>query len=847
MNFESLLLKQYNLKESLMESLKTVIEDNPHIPEQTIRGYHQNALPDNNKSDRLLNHVLKLHNAGEITPDRAAELKPPLTALHNTKQLGKLSQLKTLADHTNAITGLEDKTVTKKQKVDAVTPVIFENEHIVVKQHLDHDSAVRGAMLNSKNPMFDKTNEPGKAQWCLSVGGSTGLTHFNNYTKTGKHPLYTITNKKTNRVHALVADPTKDQSNFELRDEKDLNPYRTNAGMHKFMLGHPGIEKSKAGEFLAKISPVAEETRKLLGHNPSAETIHEVINTPNHPAHELLLDHPGVNTNALLNKIIPNKSLSTDLRLSAIQHKSVNAGGLGKINHDHITSILNDPEEPRSIKTAIIRNPGLTKDHVKTILAGNNDRFKNDVLSNPNSPITEHEIHHIVSTSTNSDLLSNALSHPKANVSHVNTLLGRNLMNTDIHHEMSKVPGLTADHITTLLNSKFNTNRSASQLMQSPNFNNSHAMLVVKNKPINTSDNYLRHSTVIDAINHKNANPDVTKAAIDTNEIDHKDLAFTKHGDLFPSVVNATIEYNNPEHLARVANSPVLTSDHINTIINRQQSHAGDRYHLNRARLTLLQRSDIKPEHISNMIKNTAHDAPWELNKAMTDHPRFNADHISQVINQAKTTGDNDLVSTLANHPKLTTDHITDMIKLKDRQLNKQLLNNDKLTPTHLTNILAHGVSENGHAAILNHPSLKSSHLDSIITNAVNTDSDKINQITALNHPKADSSTVDAALKSKVASSLMPYILKHPKLSNSNATTILQGDNEEHKLAVLHKGKHISGTNLALAQTDKSPTVRLAAINHPNVNLSHINTATNDTDNSVKQAALNVKKQRSIA
>ena len=101
------------------------MKDNPHIPEQTIRGYHQNALPDNNKSDRLLNHVLKLHNAGEITPDRASELKPPLTALHNTKQLGKLSQLKTLADHTNTATNDTDNLVkqaalnVKKQRLIA--------------------------------------------------------------------------------------------------------------------------------------------------------------------------------------------------------------------------------------------------------------------------------------------------------------------------------------------------------------------------------------------------------------------------------------------------------------------------------------------------------------------------------------------------------------------------------------------------------------------------------------------------------------------------------------------------------------------------------------------------------
>ena len=847
MNFESLLLAQYNLKGSLMESLDSVIKSNPNIPEQTIRDYHQHALPDNNKSDKLLSHVLKLHKTGEITPDRASELKPHLTALHNTKQLGKLSQLKTLADHTNATTGLEDKTVTKKERVDSSTPVLFENEHIIVKQHLNHESAIKGAMMHPENPMFNANKEPGKASWCLSVGGSTGLGHFNNYTKTGEHPLYTITNKKTNRVHALVADPSKDRSSYELRDEKDDNPYRTNASVHKFMLGHPGIEKTKAGEFLAKISPVAEETRKLLGHNPSTEQIHDIIHAPYHPAHELILDHPAVNTNALLNKIIPDKSISEELRYNAINHKSVNKGGLGKLDHDHITSILNDPEESTRIKSAIVRNPGLNTDHVKTILTGTNDRLKNDLLGNPNSPVTEDDIHHIVSTSTNSGLISNALSHPKANVSHINTVLKRNLLtNRDIHQEISKVPGLSADHITMLLNNKYRSNRSAEHLLRSENFNNSHALLLVKNKPIDSNDNYLRHSTLIDAINHKNSTPDVTKAVIDSKEIDPHNLTFTKHSDLFHSVVQGAIDTGNPEHMARIANSPVLSNDQINTIINHEPGYAGDRYHTNRAKLKLLERSDITSDHISNMIKSS-NEHPWELNKAIADHPLFNEDHINQFIKQSKVTGENYAVTPLANHPKLTHDHITDMIKLKDRQLNRQLLFNHKLTPTHLTNILAHGINETGHEAILNHPSLKSSHLDSIITNAIDTDSGKVNQINALNHPKADSSTVEAALKSKAASTLMPHILNHPKLSNGNAKTILQGDNEEHKLAVLHKGKHISGTNLTLAQTDKSPAVRLAAISHPNVNLSHINTAISDSDNSVKQAALNVKRQRSIA
>ncbi len=43
----------------IIESLNSVIKDTKDIPEDIIRQYYSNALPDNNKSDRLLQHVLK--------------------------------------------------------------------------------------------------------------------------------------------------------------------------------------------------------------------------------------------------------------------------------------------------------------------------------------------------------------------------------------------------------------------------------------------------------------------------------------------------------------------------------------------------------------------------------------------------------------------------------------------------------------------------------------------------------------------------------------------------------------------------------------------------------------------
>lgn len=59
MNFYNTLLEHYYL----IESLETTIKANPHIPENIIRHYHSTALPDNNKQDRLLSHVLRHHLA----------------------------------------------------------------------------------------------------------------------------------------------------------------------------------------------------------------------------------------------------------------------------------------------------------------------------------------------------------------------------------------------------------------------------------------------------------------------------------------------------------------------------------------------------------------------------------------------------------------------------------------------------------------------------------------------------------------------------------------------------------------------------------------------------------------
>lgn len=63
MKFRELI--EYNI---LLESLDSIIKQTKDIDPDTIKMYHKYALPDNNKSDRLLNHVLKMHRKGELKP-----------------------------------------------------------------------------------------------------------------------------------------------------------------------------------------------------------------------------------------------------------------------------------------------------------------------------------------------------------------------------------------------------------------------------------------------------------------------------------------------------------------------------------------------------------------------------------------------------------------------------------------------------------------------------------------------------------------------------------------------------------------------------------------------------------
>ena len=173
-------LKNVLIENFLNESLDSIIKDNKDIPESVIRKYHSDALDDNNKSDRALNFVLKLHRKGEIIPDEAKNLKPHMRVIAKANLFPKLKEVDNISKLHDLTEPHMNLSISKKEEIAKDSPVVFENNHIKITQHLSHDSAVKGAMLHKDNPMCSKTNEHGKAQWCVSVDGKTGEDNFNN-------------------------------------------------------------------------------------------------------------------------------------------------------------------------------------------------------------------------------------------------------------------------------------------------------------------------------------------------------------------------------------------------------------------------------------------------------------------------------------------------------------------------------------------------------------------------------------------------------------------------------------------------------------------------------------------
>jgi len=509
MTFYYTLLEHYQL----MESLESTIKSNPHIPESIIRGYHSTALPDNNKNDRLLSHVLKLHKSGNITPDSAHLLKPHLTALAATNQLHQLKNLNTLDDHVNATKDIMDKSITKKERVDINTPIIADTPDILVRQHLNHESAVKGAMMHPKNPMYNKTNEKGKAQWCLSVDDENGKAHFNHYTNNSEHPLYTIHNKKTKRVTAFVANPYKEgfedsfDDTLEMRDENDHYLYP-----HQLLANNPGLEHTVVGDF-------------FKAHHPEEVNLaHSITNAQEVTKHFKTLDQ--------INKVLDGNDIY--LKDSLINHPL--------FNEHHITKLLDTNENDtsythaKSIQYKLINHPSFNEHHIAKSL----DKIGNSM----------GDFYH----------MQRLMGHPKFNDTHRLQVINDTRNDSefqDIKVSVLSHKGTNSNFITNILDKDIDRNnayRTAMMISNNPNVDHSHITQALK-----STSGYLRRF----AIGHKHASEDDITDRLENDPDYEVRQAAIQHEKATLDHVNKAMQDPADSVRADALHSKHATIDHI--------------------------------------------------------------------------------------------------------------------------------------------------------------------------------------------------------------------------------------------------------------------------------------------
>ncbi len=380
------MLRHY-IYQLLTESLNSVIASNPHIPEDIIRSYHQNALPKNNKADKLLNFILKLHKQGQVSTNDNSELQRHLSILHNSNQLSKLKDIHSFTSLKELTKGVDDnKALTKKEVIDKDSPVVFENEHIIIRQHLNHPSAVKAAILQRGNPYYHELG--GKAEWCVSANSVTGKGHFSDYVSNGNHPMYTIHNKKTKEQHALVANPTYNLDDVELRDEKDNKVIEDEYDAHAYLIQHKGIEHTPVGKYILGLAPIVKSQYDKL---PSNATGIQIENNPysamrvNHP--NILPSHfttwynqndPIIQRTVLLKHNIPSSILhkavlskNPIIRKTTLEHRSLKPEHLDTAVKKGNTDIVKDA----------IQSPLITPIHLNTILQRDDLDFDSQYLA----------------------------------------------------------------------------------------------------------------------------------------------------------------------------------------------------------------------------------------------------------------------------------------------------------------------------------------------------------------------------------------------------------------------------------------------------------------------------------
>lgn len=387
----------------LLESLTDVIDNNPDIGAHTIKHYYNNALSDDDKSDRMLNFLLKLHKNGSISQHTDSDLiKHHMSIVARANLKGHLSNVNTLDDLFSLTTPYTASAKSKADKIHGDIVTEMDTPKLTIYRINGHKAAEKIAYLPDDNPVKDSLPN-GKAKWCVSLGGDRGENYFKDYTKGGSIPMHVIQTKDSNRRYAVIDNPDTDLSEVEFRDEHDKQiayTLKTNNSISGFMHildRYPEIKEHSIGKKLLAREPLKiaydtnitsdQLTDRLLKEygkdssqvdrrledaitaHPNFDTIQTIRKVPHNDMRIISNIVEKENDPDVLNKIIQSDKfdlLFDSAKAHVIKHSDISTENLHKIwnkqRHKTVGAV-------NSIATAIINHKNADKALADSIIS----------------------------------------------------------------------------------------------------------------------------------------------------------------------------------------------------------------------------------------------------------------------------------------------------------------------------------------------------------------------------------------------------------------------------------------------------------------------------------------------
>lgn len=597
-------------------ALENVIQNNPDIHADHIQILHS-LLPNEDKSQRALEMLTRLYKNGKLqshhlinNESNQESITNPIAILAraNKRNLySSINSLEELKNHSSQYTKYQE---SKRTKEETDSPIVFENDHIIVQQHKTQNACIKAAALHPQNPYYSGELN-GKASWCISADSELGRTRHDNYTEKNTLPVYTVYNKHTHRKYMYVAEHRNMLQGGELRNEDQTN---TPNRIHTTTIGEehnkdgvyslfPGLENSPIGKHIeryvdvrAQLHPITDD---LINNAVMYNLTDEILSNHNFKKQHftqlsarLIKEDDRHGINMFINKNIDHPFMGQD-EFNLLATK----GSVGRFNDKVFNSNLFTPSHAiETIKSGVLRNTPHTIDKIASYYprVGEEHIMKHMVDAITNNYHKEQKEQKEGTIISNANMLFTSLAaRGVIKPHHVQDILDSMKSNFNPRSEITRsIENYAKDNKNialqqTLINNGYEYPLGYADLQQHfkdnfiENGNNEQLQVLTHNKHLNDSDisklltKHLSASSINRLLNHKNASPETITKYISSVTPSTREGIFKYEVPKLP--VNELIKLKNqyPELHDHIVSSPHYPVDEQLKIIQHKSKGYG--------------------------------------------------------------------------------------------------------------------------------------------------------------------------------------------------------------------------------------------------------------------------------